>query len=200
MRDAITQKELDKALLDAARNNSRNEAARLIAAGARVAVADGSGWRPLHFAAAYGHKDVAKLLVARGAPVDIAARSCWQPLHLAALNGHVEVAMILLDAGADADAVDSVQRRPLHLAAANGQGRVVKLLLLHGADPLARNHDGKTPRAVCRNGRTRALLLKAEREWKGPDARKGEAFAEALAAIRARQRKLGGLRPKGPSL
>jgi len=128
-----------------------------------------------------------KLLIAGGAKVDVADTTEYQPLHFAAVNGRKDVAEFLIGNGAPVDAVDDEGWQPLHFAAWEDDRDMIKLLLGHGADPTALNDEGKTPFQCCSSEEIGAVLEAAEREWD---------MAEHLA----RQRKLGSLRPRGPTL
>ncbi len=111
-----------------------------------------SGMRPLHEAAAHGHKNVAELLLANGANVNAQGMQYgYTPLHFAARHGHKDVAELLLANKADANAknlgtcsLDS-NDTPLHEAAAGGHRDVAELLLANGADVNAKGHNDRTP-------------------------------------------------------
>ena len=65
-----------------------------IAAGTDVNAVGGLlGWTPLHFAAAFGHKEIVKLLVAKGADVNTKNENGYTPLDLA--KRHPKVANFL---------------------------------------------------------------------------------------------------------
>lgn len=109
------------------------------------------GWRPLHLAAFFGHRDVAELLLDEGAEIHAVSTNRMEnmPLHAAAANGRTELVELLLDRGADVNA----QARgwsPLHLAVGNQSGDLVRLLLARGADADATMGDGQTPFARAR--------------------------------------------------
>jgi len=147
-------------------------------------------------AAQYGTFQQVKDLLEKGARLDARDRQGNFPLHLAACHSDEKIAERLLALGASHDVRCNAGMTPLHAAAWNDRGEVVKLLLAAGADPTARNHTGRFPRAFCSETEIRDVLQKAEGEWKEPEER----AREALAVHLARQRKLGALRPKGPSL
>jgi hypothetical protein len=52
-------------------------------------------WTPLHFAAAFGHKDVAELLLSNKADVNAKSDGDWTPLHYALENGHTDIVKLL---------------------------------------------------------------------------------------------------------
>ncbi len=131
------------------------------------------GWRPLHIAVAYGHKDILEQLVARGANIEEKlgtasytrkdthitlesgywAEARWpypgsRPLHLAIEYGRDDMARFLISMGADVDVACSEGWRPLHHAAFNGSLPMVQLLLDSQAYVHATTDEGKTAHAL----------------------------------------------------
>jgi len=102
------------------------------------------GTMPLHFAVAFGHKDVAELLLAKGADVNAKANNGFAPLHVAAGKGQKDLAELLLVKGADINAKDSGGMTPLLWAARYGYKDFVELLLAKGADVNAKEKIGTT--------------------------------------------------------
>jgi len=147
--------------------------------------------RALFAAAGAGRASEVEELLGQGVAVDVVIVDGYQPLHYAAVMGRKEVVGLLVARGAKVDAADRHRWRPLHYAASGKHRGVVTFLLGHGANPVALNKDGKTPGDLCKNAEIRTLLKKAERTWRE---------REALAAHRRRQRWLGSLRPKVPTL
>jgi hypothetical protein len=98
---------------------------------------DRYGMTPLHYAAAYGHKDVAELLLANKADVNAKDNQGWTPLHYAALKGYADVAELLLANKAEVNAEANSGWTPLHYAAANGHKDVAELLRQHGGQDLS---------------------------------------------------------------
>ena len=100
-----------------------------LAAGADVNQKDYLRLTPLHYTAAYGHKEIAELLITNGAEVNaMGGRIKWTPLHTAASNGHKEVVDLLIAKGADVNAKDEHGETPLGYA----NGVVATLLRIHG--------------------------------------------------------------------
>jgi len=188
----MTQDELNEALLAASRRIRPNEAVRLVELGAKPDVADVYGRQPLHLAASSDWGKLVKLLIAKGVRVDVMDKEGNQALHFAAANGYPDMVELLVDMGAKVEAANNDGFRPLHCAVVNGRRDVVKQLLGYGVDPMVLNNKGEIPGDFCNDAGIRALLDAAEREWKDS--------GRALAALLARQRKLGALRQKGPAL
>ncbi|XP_046979663.1 poly [ADP-ribose] polymerase tankyrase-1-like [Schistocerca americana] len=144
----IPEKEKNRRLIQAAKEDAVNELQDLLAAGATVGARDDreSRWTTLHWAVEKGHVKAARCLVEGGADVD-ARTSNWQetPLHRAAVHGHEAVARLLLKAGAEVNARNSKQRTPLHLAGYHGREAVVRLLLAATPYHNARDQWGDTP-------------------------------------------------------
>ena len=155
-----------------------------------------AGFHALLYATMGDHREVVELLIAKGAQINAAKNWGWGPLHYAARDRRTEVMKLLLEKGAKTETVGGDGVQPLHLAAMWNYRAGMDLLLGHGADPTVPDKEGKTPRDLCHNKEAGELLEKAERKWNNPAARK----KRDLAAIRARLRKLGALRPKGPSI
>lgn len=104
-----------------------------------------SGERPLHLAAAKGHKELVKLLLSHKADVNSKCFLGGTPLHAAAQNGSKEVTELLLAHNAEVNAHDSFGYTPLHLAARDGRKEVAELLLANNAEINAKGFNGSTP-------------------------------------------------------
>jgi len=191
MRNAMTQEELNEALIAAAVAVNPDEVARLVKLGAGVDVeVDNVGRQPLHWVAELGCKDAVELLIAMGAKVDATDRDGWQPLHYAARKGHRIVAELLIDKGAKVDAADDSGSQPLHDAAWSGSRDVVELLIARGAQVEAADNDGNRPLhyAARRGNRDMVELLLAYGANPVALNKHGE-----VPRIRCRNRKIRGL-------
>lgn len=93
-------------------------------------------YRPLHYAAYFGHPQTCRALIECGATVDIEdGPNHATPLIMAAQRGHLETVKTLIEFGkADPEYVDRYARTPLHVASINGHYDVVKYLLEQGVN------------------------------------------------------------------
>lgn len=132
----------------------------LIERGANVESSDGSGMRPLHFAARNGAIEVIKLLL--GAKADVNSRSNLgqTPLHLASIHMKMEAVNLLLTRGSGINEVDKEGWTALHNAAYNGHESIVETLLQKGALVDAKAHSGLTALHVAaQDGHTNVIEL-----------------------------------------
>jgi ankyrin repeat protein len=86
----------DTAIYDAARDGDLEKVRTLLKNDPNLVFSKNSdGWTPLHFAAAFGHKDMVELLLANKADVSAKNNGDWTPLRYAVENGHTDVAELL---------------------------------------------------------------------------------------------------------
>ena len=115
----------------------------------------------LHWAAAYGQREIATFLLHNGADLNAKDDGGLAPLHLAAT---AEGARILVEAGADVNATDGKGNSPLGVAAEYNRADVALILLDSGAEVDAHNFTGATPLIYCAiygHGQTAEVLLDA---------------------------------------
>ncbi|XDG04021.1 hypothetical protein ABKA04_003636 [Annulohypoxylon sp. FPYF3050] len=101
----------------------------------------GSTHLHLHYAAAYGRRDIVKILLEHGAVVDARCSSQhWTPLHYATKNNHPGVMATLLKAGANIDArapfmvvPEKMVSTPVKIAAQSSRYDALHLLVAKGA-------------------------------------------------------------------
>jgi ankyrin repeat protein len=84
--------------------------------------------RPLHSAAAGGHRSICRLLLERGADVNAVQRDAFTPLMAAAQSGDDELAEMLIAAGADLAARTDDGRSAADLARAAGHPALAERL------------------------------------------------------------------------
>jgi len=137
--------------------------AQLGAGNVDVEAVSPDGFRPLGFAAFFGHLPLLERLLALGAEVNAASRNSMKvcALHSAAAHGEprraIDLARPLLVAGADPNARQQGGHVPLHEVALGGNRELAELLLAHGADPRAATDAGETPAELARQQGHNAL-------------------------------------------
>lgn len=89
---------------------------------------DAFGYTPLHYAAAFGEKDMAELLLTNRADVNAQALNGATPLHWAVEEGHKNLVELLLTYHADVNAKNSNGSTPLHMAEQMGRNDLLELL------------------------------------------------------------------------
>jgi len=151
----------------------------------------------LYWAAGTDNIGKVKKILRSGARMEWESDDGSRALHLAAGRGMISSVKYLVGGGALTDVGDKKGMRPLHLAALWDHKDVVKFLLGAGADPEVLNGTGQKPRDLCANMEIRRMLEAEELKCRASrDAERREAMAEHIL----RQKRLGSLRPKGPSL
>jgi cytohesin len=137
---------------------NRDEAMRLIQAGADINARDEDGCTALYYASGSSDEkmiDVVKALVERGADVNARRDGGFTPLHEACFSGTYAAVQFLISKGADVNAREQRGDTPLHIIAGCsllhqhpewGEPELIVLALLeHGAKLDARDKDGLTP-------------------------------------------------------
>ena len=120
---------------EAARSDDLEKVQELLAKDpSLVSSRDDLSWTPLHYAAAYGCRDVAQLLLARNAEVDARDDLGGTPLHLAAVNGSKDVVELLPSGKASVNAKTKRGLTPLSLALDKDHHEVADLLRRHGGE------------------------------------------------------------------
>ncbi len=138
----MTQKELNFALLLAAKSGSVLEVNQLLDDGADACCQNGSHSTPLAVAAFYNNAGIVTALLKR-AEVDVDAINIygWTALMKASRNGP-ESALVLIER-ANVNAQNHKGYTALMLASMNGQAKTVQCLLENGADINIENMGGK---------------------------------------------------------
>ena len=103
-----------------------------LAAGVDVNAKDKIRGTPLHYAAAYGHKEIAELLIAAGAGVKNKDEGGKTTLHYAAVNGRKIIVELLIAEGADVNAKDEDGRTPLDATSVFNKTETADLLRKYG--------------------------------------------------------------------
>jgi len=168
------KKNLEKELLEAAKEGDTKHLKKLIAEGnADINTQDDSGSTPLH-AALYrsideisenGIPSCVKILLNSGVDVNLADNDGYTPLHCVSYYGNPDCLQALLDAGAIVDSkLDGTQGTPLHVTAIYGNTECLELLLKAGANINGTtSHDITALHLATRKGQIKCIkaLIKA---------------------------------------
>lgn len=144
----------------AAQQGSLRIARSLIAAGAHVNDAGGSGRTPLHYALA-GHLDMVRLLIENGADINLRDAEGASPLDDAVWSGNLDAAAVVIAHGARLNEPDTqTGATPLNEAAFRGHAGLVRYLLRFQPDVTIADHRGRTPlENAIRTGKEDSALL-----------------------------------------
>lgn len=135
--------ELEKALLQACKDQNFDRVKELLDEGADVNARDGHLRTLLILAAREGAVELVELAISYGADVDAQANDGWTALHFAAYTylgqpvGHLRIAELLIKAGADVNIRDNDGKTPLSRVQDRGGSNTAMAYLLreHGAQP-----------------------------------------------------------------
>ena len=141
----LSQHELNRALIDACREDQARMVNALLGAGADPAVEGPDGSTALHAAAAGRQLEVIELLLRWGAPPDVPDARGRTAMHIAAWRNFSDVLELLAAGGGSVEALDEESRRPLHYAADGPGVDAITLLIALGANPAPTNSRGATP-------------------------------------------------------
>jgi len=147
----------------AAEKGDLRAARALLAAGARVNDAGGSGRTPLHYALS-GHLDMMRLLIEKGADVNVRDAEGASPLDDAVWNGNLDAAAVLIAHGARLNEPDAqTGATPVNEAAFRGHTELIRYLLLFHPDVTTADNRGRTPiENAVRMGKEESALLLLE--------------------------------------
>lgn len=137
------------ALHFAANLKSAAKVKALLAAKAKVNIADASGCTPLFIAALQESKEVVKLMLEAGADPDFKNKRGDTVLHTLVAMGKTDMALWLLKAGAKPTVENAAKATALHLAAAAGHAGLIPPMIAVGAVVDGRSKDGATPLIVA---------------------------------------------------
>lgn len=115
------------------------------------------------------------------------------PLHLAAYYGREAAAQKLLELGCPTNLRNGMEQTPMHIAAMQGQAGILRLLKNNKADMGARDRNGNTPVAYCRDDATRRILINPAFDIVMRLARgdfPAESISDACALVRAQDIKM----------
>jgi ankyrin repeat protein len=144
-------KELDRALVDAAFVCDFVRVRELLAQGASPEARDDDGRTPLFSAVLGGAVGLVGLLLEAGADPNAQDREGWTPLHFAAQEHLPEMVRLLMARGADVNARDGEGNSVLWRAVFSAAGRpeIVQLLVEGGAKADVANDAGESAEALA---------------------------------------------------
>lgn len=189
--EKMSQEELDKNLIQAARENSIEEVQYWLEQKANpMAYID--NWSPLLWAACNGKEEIVRLLIKHNAhteylavktvvndegnegeaeeeeeadpfvkPPDAKKIGRYSPLHWASYKGFYKVVWLLLKAGISPLDIDQYGNTSLHQAAASGDITVLKCFLARGVDIEQVNARGDSPLQLATEPETKNLIVRS---------------------------------------
>ncbi|MCB1208635.1 MAG: ankyrin repeat domain-containing protein [Verrucomicrobiales bacterium] len=144
----------------AAYHDQAEVVSRLLAAGAKVDLANRYGMTPLLLACQNGNAGIVTALLKAGANANARQRGGETALMVASRTGILAAVRALIDAGAEVDAEDQTGQTALMWAAAEGHAEVIDLLIEKGADFQRRLRSGFTALLfAAREGKSAAVKM-----------------------------------------
>jgi len=134
LRQQRRQKQLNDALIEAAKQDSLADIQSLLDQHADINSRNFLHSTPLHYASMNGNHQCIEILLDRHADINALANNNSTPLHNASSNGHHQCIELLLDRHADINALGCYNNTPLHCASLIGNRQCIEILLDYGAD------------------------------------------------------------------
>ena len=100
----MTKQELNKELLENAKQGNLEKVKSSIKQGADVNAKNSYGWTALIWSAREGHLEVVKYLIENGADIEAKDDDDWTALILSSSEGHLDIVKYLVEQGADVNA------------------------------------------------------------------------------------------------
>eukprot|EP00929_Paragymnodinium_shiwhaense_P073452 TRINITY_DN3742_c0_g1_i1.p1 TRINITY_DN3742_c0_g1~~TRINITY_DN3742_c0_g1_i1.p1 ORF type:complete len:1227 (+),score=309.43 TRINITY_DN3742_c0_g1_i1:134-3814(+) len=141
----VRQRKPAKDLFEAAAMNSLEECKTMLANGANVNQASGSGVTALHLASAKGTTRICLALLEAKAAVNSAKADGNTALHLAVCSGSLDAVRTLLERSALVNSQTGDGLTPLHMATSAGLTTVIALLVSSKASASIKDKKGRTP-------------------------------------------------------
>ncbi|WAR07590.1 ANR17-like protein [Mya arenaria] len=180
MPGTVSRKELNHALLQAAKLGFAECAKALLEGGAEGDFVNTAGNTPLITAVKHNKPEVVKVLLEGGCAKNFRGELSVFPLHVAAQNGYSRCVDLLIQAGVAVDARNTEGNTPLILAAIGGHYIAIQSLISGGCDINAANNEGITAlHYTCYKARGFQVLLDA---GANPDARDKDNITPILMA------------------
>ena len=148
------------ALMQAVKANKLDTVAQLLASGANVNQADGSGDWPVIMAAYLGHTAVLELLLQAGADLGVLDSGMKATaLHAAAYAGRTEAARVLVAHGIAINTQGPYNGyTALHDAVWQNNLGAAQVILAGGADATIRSNKGQTPLELAKANNSKELI------------------------------------------
>ncbi|XP_049632286.1 ankyrin repeat domain-containing protein 16 [Suncus etruscus] len=150
-----------------------------------VEAADRHAKRPLHEAAAAGHRHCVRHLLALGAAVDCLKQGDWTPLMLACTKGNLEVIQDLVESGANPLLKNKDGWNSFHIASREGHPQILQYLLV--ICPNVWKTESKTQRTplhtAAMHGRLEAVQVLLQRCQYEPNSRDSCGLTPFMDAI-----------------
>ena len=137
---------------------------------------DASGARPLHMAAARGHKELVEWLLKWGVDAEAVDEDGWTPLHFACMKAEAyETALALVQNQVPHSPADKKGVTPLHVACAHAAGESARMLMRMGADAELKDKGGRAALDLCEG---------VAPQWPASRGAAGAAVQQALSEMR----------------
>jgi ankyrin repeat protein len=188
----MNERQMERALINAAKNGYQHLAMELIDAGVNVDAMNAISWSAFYIAMREQHTDLALRLLQRGAEPFLKTADQRQGLHLAAEFGTPQIVEAILQHDVNLDATDQFGMTPLHYACRAGNVGIAGQLLAAGASPDLTDHKGyRSLHWALKNNRLDLLVLlvtagaAAEISWNPPpqaliENKRGELLLEKI--------------------
>jgi len=134
-RSVVSERTMNKQLLEASVIGTNNDVERLVQQGARIdAPLYRDGRTCLHVASSTGNVKATQSLIQNRANIESKEQKGGTPLHIAASSGADGTTEELLAAGANIECLSWDKKTPMHFACAKGHSKVLAVLLKYSAN------------------------------------------------------------------
>ena len=173
----IGGEELNRKLLEAARDGDKKNVLILLFKGANMGYTDSCGDTAFGLAAENGRDDILSLFVQFGHDINVRGWRQYTPIMSAAYQNRLDSVKLLASLGAKLDLKDSNGNTVLGVAASDSGPEIVAELLMLGVDPSIKNDDNNT--AEQRGTADNVVVLNS---WQNPDVGKKNMKRAAMAS------------------
>ena len=173
----IGGEELNRKLLEAARDGDIKNVLILLFKGVNMGYTDSSGDTAFNLAAENGHDDILSLFVQFGHDINVRGWRQYTPIMSAAYQNRLDSVKLLASLGAKLDLKNSYGNTVLGVAANDTGPEIVAELLMLGVDPSIKNNDNKTAEQI--GTADNVVVLNS---WQNPDVGKKNMKRAAMAS------------------